>query len=94
MHDDKYQCKMHIPLTIYNLTDGQKEPYQKQQQQHNENVGEISGEKKSKENGPLAENAKTERAIGLGRKTREEIGNGNQITALRFRPDRTPVSSP
>ena len=66
----------------------------------NENVGEFSGvkkkakKKKKQENGPLAENDKTERAIGLGRKTREEIGNGNQITALRFRPDRTPVSSP
>ena len=27
---------------------------------------------------------KTERAKGLGRKTREETGKGNQMTALRF----------
>ena len=27
---------------------------------------------------------KTERARGLGRKTREEIGKGNQMTTLRF----------
>ena len=30
------------------------------------------------------ENGKTERARGLGKKTREETGNGNQMTALRF----------
>jgi len=29
-------------------------------------------------------NDKTERARGLGRKTREEVGKGNQMTALRF----------
>ena len=29
-------------------------------------------------------NDKTERARGLGRKTREEIGKGNQITTPRF----------
>ena len=39
---------------------------------------------KSQENGPLLENDKTERARGLGRKTREEIGKGIQMTALRF----------
>ena len=31
-----------------------------------------------------AEKDKTERVIGLGRKTREEIGKWNQMTALRF----------
>ena len=53
--------------------------------------GEFSGEKKSQENGPLEEkkrkkkkNDKTERARGLGRKTREKIGKGNHMTALRF----------
>ena len=36
------------------------------------------------ENGPLAEKLQTERARGLGRKTREEIRKENQMTALRF----------
>jgi len=35
---------------------------------------------------PLAEKrqVKTERARGVDRRAREEIGKGNQITALRF----------
>ena len=32
----------------------------------------------------MQKNDKTERARGLGRKTREELGKGNQMTALRF----------
>jgi len=39
---------------------------------------------KSQKNGPLAENCQTERPRGLGRKTREEIGKGNEMIALRF----------
>ena len=39
---------------------------------------------KSQKNGPLAEKCQTERARGLGRKTREEIGKGNEIITLRF----------
>ena len=34
--------------------------------------------------GQQAENDKTERVTGLGRRTREEIANWNQMTALRF----------
>ena len=34
--------------------------------------------------GHYQEKGKTEEATELGRKTREEIGNGNEITALRF----------
>ena len=37
---------------------------------------------KSQENGQLAKKDKTERTWGLGRKTIEEIGKGNQMTAL------------
>ena len=46
--------------------------------------------KLNQENGPLAatthtkKNDRTERARGLGRKAGEEIGNGNQMTALRY----------
>ena len=36
------------------------------------------------ENGPQQKNDKTERARGHGRKTREQIGKGKQMTALRF----------
>ena len=34
--------------------------------------------------GQRAENDKTERVIGLGRRTSEEIAKWNQMTALRF----------
>ena len=34
--------------------------------------------------GQQAENDKTERLTGLGRRTREEIAKWNQMTALRF----------
>ena len=44
----------------------------------------LSFLEKSQENGPLQTNIKTERSRGLGRKTREETGKGNQMTALRF----------
>ena len=43
------------------------------------------GGKRSQENGPKAEKHKTERATGLGRRTREEIQkSGIKLTALRF----------
>ena len=35
-----------------------------------------------------AENNKTERVTGLGRRTREEIAKWNQMTALRFQRER------
>ena len=38
---------------------------------------------KKEENGPLQKNYKTETARRLGRNTKEEIGKGNQMTALR-----------
>ena len=43
-------------------------------------------EKKSKENGPVSRKRqdKTERAIAVGRRTREEKVKWNEMTALRF----------
>ena len=41
-------------------------------------------EKKVRRKGQQAENDKTERVAGLGRRTREEIAKWNQMTALRF----------
>ena len=47
-------------------------------------TGEFSG-KKSQENGPVGKKKDmTERAMAVGRKTREEIAKWNQMTALRF----------
>ena len=40
--------------------------------------------KKFRRKGQQAENDKTERITGLGRRTREEIAKWNQMTALRF----------
>ena len=48
------------------------------------NICEFSGEKKVRGMDHQQKNDKTERARGLGRKTRQEIGKRNQITALRF----------
>ena len=39
-------------------------------------------------------NDETERARGRGRKTREEIGKGNQMTALRFQTGERHQTSP
>ena len=39
---------------------------------------------KFRRKGQQAENDKTERVTGLGRRTREEIAKWNQMTALRF----------
>ena len=51
----------------------------------NEKCWRLNVLEESQWNGPLAKNDKTERAKGLGRKTRVEMGKaGNQITALKF----------
>ena len=44
--------------------------------------------------GQQAENDKTERVTGLGRRTREEIAKWNQMTALRFQPGGRHQTSP
>ena len=41
-------------------------------------------EKKFRRKDQQAENDKTERVTGLGRRTRQEIAKWNQMTALRF----------
>ena len=50
--------------------------------------------KKFRRKGQQAENDKTERVTGLGRKTREEIAKWNQITALRCQTGRRHQTSP
>ena len=44
--------------------------------------------------GQQAENDKTERVIGLGRRTSEEIAKWNQMTALRFQTGGGDIRNP
>ena len=51
-------------------------------------------EKKFRRKGQQAENDKTERVTGLGRRTREEIAKWNQMKALRFQTGGRHQTSP
>ena len=75
-----YGSKLYIPPTNDHLLAPQQETY-KEAYLFKKIVSFLE---RSQENGPLQTNIKTERSRGLGRKTREEIGKGNQMTALRF----------
>ena len=56
---------------------------------------EFSGKKKSVGNEQVRrKKEKTERAMGVGRRTREEIGKWNQMTALRFQTGGRHQTSP
>ena len=57
------------------------------------NIEEFS-EKKFRRKGQQAENDKTERVTGLGRRTREAIVKWNQMTALRFQTGGRHQTSP
>ena len=82
-----YGSMMHIPPTNYHLPAAKQKPYQKAYLL-TKNVEEFSGEK-SQENAPVGERErkkeKTERAMGAGRRTREEIVKWHQMTGLRLR---------
>ena len=67
---------LHIPQTNHLLLIAKQESYKKAYLS-TKNIEEFSGKN-------LAENSKTERVTGLGRRTREEIAKWNQMTALRF----------
>ena len=73
---------LHIPPTNCLLLSAKQEPYKKASLL-TKNIEEFSG-KKFRRKGQQAENDKTERVTGLGRRTREEIAKWNQMTALRF----------
>ena len=73
---------LHIPPTNCLLLTAKQEPYKKAYLLM-KNIEEFSG-KKFRKKGQQAENDKTERVTGLGRRTREEIAKWNQMTALRF----------
>ena len=68
---------LHIPPTNCLLLTAKQEPYKKAYLL-TKNIKEFSG-KSLKEKGQQAENDKTERVTGLGRRTREEIAKWNQM---------------
>ena len=73
---------LHIPPTNCLLQTAKQEPYKKSLSL-NEKYRRLFW-KKFRRKGQQAENDKTERVTGLGRRTREEIAKWNQMTALRF----------
>ena len=73
---------LHIPQTNLLLLAAKQEPYKKAYLL-TKNV-EKKFWKKFRKMDQQAEKDKTERVTGLGRRTREEIANWNQMTALRF----------
>ena len=82
--------KLYIQPTIDRLLAVQQEPYKGPLLVRN--MGEVSGEREKKkkkknsdENGPLAETEQDRKSSRIiDKRTREETGMGNQMTALRF----------
>ena len=87
-----YGSMLHISPTILPLLAAKQEPYNKASlltKNIEESSGKSSGEWTSRQ-----KKDKTERVIGLGRRTREEIVNWNQMTALRFQTGGRHPTSP
>ena len=94
----KYQCDMeasctyHLPTTLYHLLAAQREPYKTKTKQKNLPLNEkrlriFWG--KVRRISRQQTNDMIERTQGLGRKSREETGKGNQMTTtLRFQTGR------
>ena len=83
---------LHIPPTNCLLPTAKQEPYKKAYLL-TKNIEEFFG-KKCRRKGQQAENDKTERVTGLGRRTRKEIAKWNQMTALRFQTGGRHQTSP
>ena len=83
---------LHIPPTNCLLLTAKQEPYKKAYLL-TKNIEEFSG-KKFRRKGQQAENDKTERVTGLGRRTREETAKWNQMTAVRFQTGGRHQTSP
>ena len=83
---------LHISPTNLLLLAAKQEPYNKAYLL-TKNIEEFSG-KKFRRKDQQAENDKTERVTGLGRRTREEIAKRNQMTALRFQTGGRHQTSP
>ena len=87
-----YGSILHIPPTNCLLLTAKQEPYKKAYLL-TKNIEEFSGNL-FRRKGQQAENDKTERVTGLGRRTREEIAKWNQMTALRFQTGGRQQTSP
>ena len=72
---------LHVPPTSLLHLAAKQEPYQRRF--HQRKILNFL-EKKVRRMGQEAEKDKSERAIGVGRGTRQEIVKWNQMTALRF----------
>ena len=83
---------LNIPPTNCLLLTAKQEPYKKAYLL-TKNIEEFSG-KEIRRKGQQAENDKTERVTGLGRRTRKEIAKWNQMTALRFQTGGRHQTSP
>ena len=82
----------HIPPTNLLLLAAKHEPYKKANLL-TKSIGRIFWSK-FKRMDQKAEEEKTERVTGLGRRTREEIAKWNQMTALRFQTGGRHQTSP
>ena len=79
---------LHIPPTKILITSPLNPPKNNKKKIHTKEPAfrkmKVSG-KRSQENGPKAEKDKTERATGLGRRTKDEIQKSRiKLTARRF----------
>ena len=83
---------LHIPPTNCLLLTAKQEPYKKAYLL-TKNIEEFFW-KKFRRKGQQAENDKTERLTGLGKRTRKEIAKWNQMTALRFQTGGRHQTSP
>ena len=72
-----YGSKLLVPPTNYHLLAAQQEPHKKTISE--QKMLQNFLEKGRRENGPLAQNDKTERRTKVCRKAREQIGTGNQM---------------
>ena len=82
---------LHIPPTNLLLLAAKQEQYKKQEQQQQQKTQSLNEKylknfwEEVQENGPAgSKKDMTERVIGLGRRTREEILEWNQMTAMGF----------
>ena len=78
-----YGSMLHLSPINYHLLAAKQEPYKKAYLL-TKTVEEFSGGKNQKNGSVKHEKDKTERAMGVGRGTREETVNWNKMTAPRF----------
>ena len=85
-HQRHNGIKVHTTPINYHLIAAQQKPYQKASLL-TKTTGASFGERKVRNRDDQKKKDKTERATGLGRRTREESGKGNQINDNADIPD-------